>query len=70
MLSYSLGERNILNPAHDVFLAIVFVVSYLLLMRMAKEDLLYRKVLLKSFKYKQRYVAQAYKYSKTHKHYK
>ena len=53
-----------------IFLAIVFVVSYLLLIRMAKEDLLYRKVLLKSFKYKQRYVAQAYKYSKTHKHYK
>jgi len=53
-----------------IFLAIIFVASFMLLMKMAKEDLLLRKVILKSFKYKKNYAAKAFRYSKIHKRYK
>ena len=53
-----------------IFLAIIFVASFMLLMKMAKEDLLLRKVILKSFKYKKNYAAKDFRYSKIHKRYK
>ena len=53
-----------------IFLAIIFVASFMLLIKMAKEDLLLRKVILKSFKYKKNYAAKAFRYSKIHKRYK